>query len=94
MVKDIQNPNHTVVIGIEHIEDLAKLSKSNLKKSYANELSTGQIKIVCGDGREGYAVDAPYDVIHVGAAAPEVPQALVDQLKVDGVLIIPVGTKH
>lgn len=29
-----------------------------------------------GDGRMGYAEDAPYDAIHVGAAAPVVPQAV------------------
>ena len=39
----------------------------------------------------GYADESPYDVIHVGAAAPTVPSALVSQLKVGGILVIPVG---
>jgi protein-L-isoaspartate(D-aspartate) O-methyltransferase len=34
----------------------------------------------------------PYDAIHVGAAAPEIPQALVDQLATPGRMFIPIGT--
>jgi len=42
------------------------------------------------DGRLGYPDGAPYDAIHVGAAAPTVPKALLKQLKVGGRLVIPV----
>jgi protein-L-isoaspartate(D-aspartate) O-methyltransferase len=40
----------------------------------------------------GYAEKGPYDVIHVGAAAREVPPALVEQLASPGRMVIPVGT--
>ena len=37
-------------------------------------LTSGRVKMVVGDGREGYAEFAPYDAIHVGAAAPVLPK--------------------
>lgn len=44
-----------------------------------------------GDGFLGVPEFAPYDGIIITAAAPEIPQALIDQLKVGGVLVIPLG---
>lgn len=46
-----------------------------------------------GDGTGGHPVYAPYDKIIVTAGAPVVPQALITQLKVGGILVIPVGDK-
>jgi protein-L-isoaspartate(D-aspartate) O-methyltransferase len=45
----------------------------------------------CGDGTIGWSEFAPYDGIVVTAAAPEVPQPLLDQLADGGRLVIPVG---
>jgi protein-L-isoaspartate(D-aspartate) O-methyltransferase len=46
---------------------------------------------VCGDGSEGLPTFAPYDRILVTAGAPKVPEALLNQLKNGGILVIPVG---
>jgi len=80
------------VVGIEHIPELVKLSLKNIKKHHSTLLDDEVVKIVEGDGRLGYPDDSPYDAIHVGAAAPELPKALVDQLAVGGRMVIPVGT--
>jgi len=66
------------VVGIEHIEDLVKSSIDNIRKipRLGTRLDDGRIKIIAGDGRRGYSATAPYDAIHVGAAAPELPPAV------------------
>lgn len=46
-----------------------------------------------GDGSRGIAEHAPYDKIIVTAGAPTVPETLLKQLKVGGILVIPVGTE-
>lgn len=62
------------MVGIEHINELVEISERNVRKHHANLLDSGQIKFVVGDGRKGYKPEAPYDAIHVGAAASEMPQ--------------------
>ena len=70
-----------IAVGIDHIEDLVADSVTNVNKDPAigNLLKSGQLKLVVGDGRKGYESLAPYDAIHVGAAAPEIPQAVSKQ---------------
>lgn len=80
------------VIGIDHIPELITLSKSNMNKSNQGEYlqSSGKVKFIKGDGRLGWVENAPYDAIHVGAAAEDLHPVLIEQLKAPGRLFIPV----
>ena len=72
--------------GIEHIQPLIPRSIEAVKKA----IGDAKFEIKHGDGRLGWPEHAPYDVIHVGAAAePRVVDTLMKQLKPNGVLIIP-----
>ncbi|KAJ1964859.1 hypothetical protein GGI12_001158 [Dipsacomyces acuminosporus] len=80
------------VVGIDHIDELVQRSANALQRHYPDWVESGRIHMVTGDGRRGYAQDAPYDCIHVGAASPTRPTELLAQLKSPGRLFVPVGT--
>ncbi|MCK9150895.1 protein-L-isoaspartate O-methyltransferase [Methanobacterium alcaliphilum] len=75
------------VYTIERIRSLLNSAKKNLKSTGYSE----RVTVVHGDGSLGISQYAPYDRIYVTAAAPEVPQTIKDQLKVGGMLLVPVG---
>ncbi|WFD34476.1 protein-L-isoaspartate(D-aspartate) O-methyltransferase [Malassezia cuniculi] len=80
------------VTGIEHIEQLASMGHTNAARDgFGGAIEQGRLTFVHGDGRTGYPQHAPYSAIHVGAAAPSIPDALVEQLASPGRMIIPVG---
>lgn len=70
-------------------------SLSNLRLHHAAALDSGLLDVRVGDGFAGLPhvvrAEGGFDAIHVGAAAPAIPQALVEQLAPGGELIIPVG---
>ena len=80
-----------VVVGIEHIKELCEFAKENISKNNKILLDSKKVILIEGDGREGYKELGPYNCIHVGAAADELPQPLIDQLANGGRLVIPVG---
>ena len=80
-----------LVVGIEHIKELCDFAEKNISKNNKNLLDSKKIILINGDGRLGCKEYAPYNCIHVGAAASELPKALIDQLAFGGRLVIPVG---
>jgi protein-L-isoaspartate(D-aspartate) O-methyltransferase len=80
------------VIGVDHIQPLVSLAENNMAKSEDGRkmLASGQVKFIKADGRKGWKEGAPYDAIHVGAAAAEHHQELADQLKAPGRMFVPV----
>lgn len=73
------------VYSIEIIDELARHAQATLQQlGYAVQVRTG-------DGYLGWPEAAPFDAILVTAAAPHLPQALVEQLALEGRLIIPLG---
>ena len=78
------------VISIELIGGLALVAARNLQRTGR----AANVRVVAGDGSVGYPEFAPYDAISVGAAAPDVPAKLIDQLCESGRLVIPVGTRN
>ena len=74
------------VFAVERYASLAETAQKTLER-----LGYRNTKIVTGDGSLGLMDSAPFDAIIVSAAAPRVPQALLDQLAVGGRLLIPIG---
>lgn len=77
------------VYSVERIQDLAVRARTTL-----DALRYSNVAILTGDGTVGWSRYAPYDAVLVAAAAPSIPDALVDQLGEGGRLLIPIGGKN
>lgn len=75
------------VVTVERIPSLTTKVNIIYKK-----LGYDNILVKVANGSLGWKEESPYDAIVVTAAAPKVPKSLVDQLKVGGRLVIPVGS--
>jgi protein-L-isoaspartate(D-aspartate) O-methyltransferase len=74
------------VYTIEIIEPLAKRAEADLSR-----LGFFNVKVLAGDGYNGWPEQAPFDSVIVTCAPDDIPQALIEQLKDGGRMIIPVG---
>ena len=74
------------VYSIEIVEELAESARRRLA-----EMGYDSVHVRAGDGYRGWPEVAPFDAILVAAAPDHIPQPLLDQLKVGGRLVIPVG---
>jgi protein-L-isoaspartate(D-aspartate) O-methyltransferase len=74
------------VVGVERYPELAGNASGTLQR-----LGYQNFEIHVGDGTLGYPSRAPYDLIMVSAAAPQIPPALIEQLAINGRMLIPIG---
>lgn len=75
------------VFTVERIGQLAKTASENLAAA-----GCVNVHVRHADGTEGWADEAPFDAILVSAGAPRVPKSLLNQLKVGGHMVVPVGS--
>ncbi len=77
------------VFSIERIRSLAIRARQLLY-----ELGYYNVELKIFDGTYGWMEETPFDAIIVAAGAPDIPQPLLDQLAIDGRLVIPVGDAY
>jgi len=77
------------VYAIERYRSLAEQARERIR-----ELDYGNVQILAGDGTKGWPEEAPFDAIVVAAGGPEVPRPLMEQLKIGGRLVVPVGADN
>jgi len=86
--KDAPRSEWGHVYTTEIVQGLAEISRKNVMNAGYGD----RVTIISVDGSKGYPDKAPYDRVLVTAAAPDVPQPLIDEVKPNGIILIPVGS--
>ena len=79
------------VYGIDILPKLVELSKYNAQKADSDLMESNIVSFQNANGWKGLSSEAPFDAIHVGAAAEDFPRDLMIQLAVGGRMVCPVG---
>ncbi len=74
------------IITVELEPDLVEFAKKNIKK-----VKLKNVKVIQGDGKRGYEKESPYDKCIITAACKEIPEPVVEQVKVGGRIVAPVN---
>ncbi|MDR1757371.1 MAG: protein-L-isoaspartate(D-aspartate) O-methyltransferase [Bacteroidales bacterium] len=84
------------VYSIERTEELYRKTKNMFEKNFNSQKYNfnSRVFLRCGDGFKGWSMYAPYDKIIITCGAPEIPTALLDQLKIGGIMVIPLIEKE
>lgn len=82
------------IVGDPHLVTTTEVRKELVSSARDNlsHVGMGRISVLHRDGKEGYPRRAPFDRIIVSAQAEEIPIPLIDQLAMNGMLIMPTGT--
>jgi len=77
------------IFTVEAVEELALKARTLL-----SSLGYRNVSVLVGDGTLGWEEHAPYDAVVISAAAPCIPRPLLEQLKIPGYLVFPMGEKE
>ena len=77
------------VYSVEYHDSLAERARERLDR-----LGYGAVSVRAGDGKAGWSDHAPYDRAYLTCAAPEFPQAVVEQVRPGGYLLAPIGGRR
>eukprot|EP01053_Blabericola_migrator_P010255 Blabericola_migrator_1__10254@NODE_573_length_7510_cov_308_719602_g427_i0_p4_GENE_NODE_573_length_7510_cov_308_719602_g427_i0NODE_573_length_7510_cov_308_719602_g427_i0_p4_ORF_typecomplete_len267_score36_68PCMT/PF01135_19/6_5e45Methyltransf_31/PF13847_6/3_9e09MTS/PF05175_14/1_6e08PrmA/PF06325_13/1_1e06Methyltransf_23/PF13489_6/1_7e06Methyltransf_25/PF13649_6/1_5e05Ubie_methyltran/PF01209_18/0_00017N6_Mtase/PF02384_16/0_00021MetW/PF07021_12/0_00042CMAS/PF02353_20/0_00033DOT1/PF08123_13/0_00037Avi len=94
IVLQIDRNPQSLLSGIDLEKELVELSRKNLAKWNPSLLSLPNVSLKVGNGWEGDIVNAPFNAIHIGAAAKGLPKALMDQLAPNGRIYMPFEVEH
>jgi protein-L-isoaspartate(D-aspartate) O-methyltransferase len=94
VVAEIVAPKGAESVGhvytVEFHKELVEFAKANIQRTGYSD----RVTIIHGDGSQGLPDEAPFDRIFVTAAAPSIPNPLMEQLKEGGIFLIPIGAQH